>query len=207
MSVYEGNHFDKYRSSNPIHRFLLSRFLGQVAAFYSASQPSSVLEVGCGPGDLAGELRERVVDWGQYLGTDLSANQIAIAEDRYPTLSFRQANAVELPFSDNSFDLVIACEVLEHIESPELALREISRVSKRWMLVSVPWEPAWRIVNCLRGKYLLRLGNTPGHVNHFSRRKIRKLLETEGTVRRIATPFPWTVLLVELNRPQDSIPI
>jgi len=85
----------------------------------------SVLEVGCGPGDLASNI---------------------------------------LPPKSQSYDLTIACEVLEHLEDPGQALTEIDRVTKQSVLISVPQEPMWRILNMARGKYWSDLGNTPGHV-------------------------------------------
>jgi hypothetical protein len=50
-----------------------------------------------------------------------------------------------------------------------------------------------------RGAYWGALGNTPGHVNHWSKRSFTKLLERYGTVAEIRSPFPWTMLLVEVR--------
>ena len=92
-------------------------------------------------------------------------------------------------------DLVLACEVLEHLEQPAQALGEIERVCDSHALVSVPWEPVWRMLNMARCKYWSRLGNTPGHVQHFSRRAIRKLVGGHLQVVAERRPFPWTTLL------------
>ena len=53
---------------------------------------------------------------------------------------------------------------------PEATLAEMARVARRHLLVSVPREPLWRGLNMARGAYLRDLGNTPGHVNHWSKR-------------------------------------
>ena len=45
----------------------------------------------------------------------------------------------------------------------------MARVARRWLLVSVPHEPLWRALNVARGAYLRELGNTPGHLNHWTR--------------------------------------
>ena len=57
--------------------------------------------------------------------------------------------------------------------SPEATLAEMARVARRHLLVSVPREPLWRGLNMARGAYLRDLGNTPGHVNHWSKRGVR----------------------------------
>ena len=59
---------------------------------------------------------------------------------------------------------------------PEATVAEMARVAQRWLLVSVPREPLWRGLNMARGAYLRELGNTPGHVNHWSKRAFVSLL-------------------------------
>ena len=62
--------------------------------------------------------------------------------------------------------------------------------------MSVPREPLWRGLNLARGAYLKALGNTPGHVNHWSKRSFAALLGRHGKVVETRSPFPWTMLLV-----------
>jgi hypothetical protein len=78
-------------------------------------------------------------------------------------------------------------------------LEEMRRVARRHLLVSVPREPLWRVLNVARGAYLRDLGNTPGHVNHWSRRGFLELLETYGELVEARAPFPWTMLLVRVG--------
>lgn len=187
-----GNYFDKYRSTNPIHQWLMRGFIGSVRKLLGNIEYGSVLEVGCGPGDLATRILPPQVD---YLGIDVDEMEIEIARKRYPHLSFQAGSAYKLPVESNSFDLVIACEVLEHLEDPAKALAAIDQVAKRWVLVSVPWEPTWRILNILRGKYWRSFGNTPGHVQHFSRRDFVALLSSRFEIVAIRTPVPWSMAL------------
>jgi ubiquinone/menaquinone biosynthesis C-methylase UbiE len=105
------------------------------------------------------------------------------------------ASAYDLPWADDQFDLVLTMEVLEHLEDPQRALREIARVSRRYVIASVPNEPVWRILNMLRGAYLKDFGNTPGHVQHFSPRAFRRLLETELEIIDTCRPLPWQMAL------------
>jgi 2-polyprenyl-3-methyl-5-hydroxy-6-metoxy-1,4-benzoquinol methylase len=97
------------------------------------------------------------------------------------------------------FDLVAAIEVLEHVPDPAATLAEMARVARTHLLVSVPREPLWRGLNIARGAYLRELGNTPGHINHFSKRAFIELLGRYGTVLQARSPFPWTMLLVRAD--------
>ena len=95
--------------------------------------------------------------------------------------------------------MAAAIEVLEHVPAPEATLAEMARVAERWLLVSVPREPVWRMTNMARGVYLGSLGNTPGHVNHWSKSGFESLLSRYGKVEQVRSPFPWTMLLVKLD--------
>ena len=100
----------------------------------------------------------------------------------YQFIQFYVDSIYNIDSNDNNYDLVIACEVLEHLEEPEIALSELFRISNKYVLISVPNEPFWRIANFARGKYLNRLGNTPGHINHWSKNGIIDLTSKYGTV-------------------------
>jgi SAM-dependent methyltransferase len=110
-------------------------------------------------------------------------------------IEFAEASLYDLPFEDGSFDLVLCCEVLEHVERPREALAEVARVGRDFVLISTPWEPVWRVMNMARGKYLRDLGNTPGHIQHFGRGDLIELAETRLEVVSIRRPLPWTVIL------------
>ena len=104
--------------------------------------------------------------------------------------------AEDLPFAAGEFDLVTAIEVLEHVPDPEHTVAEMARCAGRHMLVSVPREPLWRGLNMARGAYIKDLGNTPGHLNHWSKRSFVAMLEQHGRVVEARSPFPWTMVLV-----------
>jgi len=110
-----------------------------------------------------------------------------------------RADRVEnLPFAANEFDLATAVEVLEHVPDPVHTVSEMARCAERHLLVSVPREPLWRMLNMARGAYVSELGNTPGHLNHWSKRSFVRLLSGHGEVVEVRSPFPWTMLLVRL---------
>ncbi|HVT75476.1 MAG TPA: class I SAM-dependent methyltransferase, partial [Acidimicrobiales bacterium] len=105
-----------------------------------------------------------------------------------------QGSALALPFADRSFDLVLAIEVLEHLPDPRQALREIARVASGAVVLSVPWEPVWRLGNLARGRYVSALGNTPGHIQHFTRRGFTRLVGEAIHVEEVLRPVPWTMI-------------
>jgi ubiquinone/menaquinone biosynthesis C-methylase UbiE len=101
----------------------------------------------------------------------------------------------ELPYSDKSFELVVCCEVLEHLEYPQQGIAELTRVAEKGVLLSTPWEPVWQLLNLARGKYPRNLGNTPGHIQHFGRQDLVNLADTHLKIIKKRTPLPWTILL------------
>ena len=136
----------------------------------------------------------------RVVGIDLEEESIQAgwAERQAPNLEYRVMEAANLPFADGEFDLASAIEVLEHVPDPEHTVGEMARCAERHLLVSVPREPLWRMLNMARGAYWPALGNTPGHLNHWSRRSFVQLLARHGEVVEVRSPFPWTMLLVRL---------
>jgi ubiquinone/menaquinone biosynthesis C-methylase UbiE len=199
-AVPTGNTYDKYGSSNPVVRRLMAGFEETLEELFTRAAPESVLDVGCGEGVLT----ER---WAAQLGTrpvvgiDLDDPKLHAewATRRRDNLEFRTGSADELPFADGAFELVAAIEALEHIPDAPSVVREMARVAGGHLLVSVPREPLWRMLNVARGAYLRDLGNTPGHVNHWSKRGFVAMLSQVGEVIDARAPFPWTMLLVKVS--------
>lgn len=193
--VIVGNVYDKYGSKNPIARALMRGFLSAVTELYRRANPKSVLEVGCGEGQLAAHLLAHGPRPERFAACDLRLSKLLPGLD--PLIEFSEASVYELPFEPKSFDLVVCCEVLEHLDDPGRGLGELRRVAGRSVIVSTPREPLWRLLNMARGKYLRDLGNTPGHVQHFSRGALVELARRELSVVAIRHPLPWTILLGE----------
>jgi SAM-dependent methyltransferase len=198
-AVPTGNTFDKYGSTNPVVKRLMSGFHGALDELFERAAPDSLLDVGCGEGVLTYEWAERLGE-GRVVGIDLDDPKLrAEWEQRTrPNLEFRAEEATSLSFADGEFDMACAIEVLEHVPEPEATVAEMARVARHHLLVSVPREPLWRALNVARGAYWRSLGNTPGHVNHWSRRSFAELLLPHGSVEEVRSPFPWTMLLVRV---------
>lgn len=191
-----GNVYDKYNTTNPIARALMRGFTGAVTDLYLGTGASSVLEVGCGEGLLADHLiRQRRP--ARFEACDVALRP---APGLDPQIALREASIYALPYPDRSFDLVVCCEVLEHLTDPAAGLAELARVSARHVLLSTPWEPVWRLLNLARGRYLRDLGNTPGHLQHFSRRALIELAATRLGALQLRRPLPWTVILGDVRR-------
>ena len=198
--VPTGNTFDKYGSTNPVVRRLMAGFEGTLAELFAQAAPASVLDVGCGEGVLTHQWAQQLGD-RRIVGIDLDDDKLKaewVTRQR-PNLEYRTIPAENLPFADGEFDLACAIEVLEHVPDPQHTVAEMARVASGHLLVSVPREPLWRMLNIARGAYVKDLGNTPGHVNHWSKRSFVRLLSQHGEVVEKRSPFPWTMLLVRLG--------
>ena len=195
-----GNTYDKYGSTNPVVRRLMAGFEGTLEELFTQADPQSLLDVGCGEGVLTHQWAQRLGDERRVVGIDLDdpALHAEWAKRTAPNLEYRVMKAENLPFADDEFDTATAIEVLEHVPDAEHTVAEMARVAKRWLLVSVPREPLWRGLNMARGAYLRDMGNTPGHVNHWSKRSFAALLSRYGKVEEVRSPFPWTMLLVRV---------
>jgi len=198
-AVPTGNTFDKYGSGNPVVKRLMGRFHSDLEELWTLAEPRSVLDVGCGEGVLTYEWAEKLGD-RRIVGIDLDDPKLSAEWEarRRPNLEYRVEEATSLSFGDGEFDTAAAIEVLEHVPDPEATLAEMARVADRWLLVSVPHEPLWRGLNMARGAYWGSFGNTPGHVNHWTKRSFTRMLSRHGTVEEARSPFPWTMLLVRL---------
>ena len=198
--IVTGNTYDKYGSSNPVVRRLMSGFERALDTLFERAAPQSLLDVGSGEGVLVHRWAERLGESRRVVGIDLEEESIQAgwAERTAPNLEYRVMEAQNLPFAENEFDLATAIEVLEHVPDPEHTVAEMARCAERHLLVSVPREPLWRMLNMARGAYWSELGNTPGHLNHWSRRSFVRLLSRHGDVVEVRSPFPWTMLLVHL---------
>ncbi len=195
--IVVGNAFDKYGSGNPIVNWIMRGFHESVDELVTLANPDSIHEIGCGEGYWA-------IKWKTQgknaRGSDFSTQVIELAKENADQASvppdiFSQRSIYDLTAETDSADLIVCCEVLEHLEEPEKALEILTDLSAQHFIFSVPREPLWCALNMARGKYLGQLGNTPGHIQHWSRSSFRKLIQRYFEVLTVRSPLPWTMIL------------
>lgn len=193
-AVPTGNTYDKYASRNPIERRLVATFLQRLQSLLPPDAPASVLEVGIGEGQVSRRVAARYSE-ALTVGLDLPDTTLAERWQHIDGVGVF-GDACRLPFADDSFELVLAVEVLEHVHDPEAALAELARVARpgATAILSVPSEPLWRWLNLLRGKYVRSLGNTPGHIQHWSPRAFTAMVRRTFDVQAVSRPLPWTMI-------------
>ena len=196
-----GNASEKYADSNPVTRHLLERFLRRLDAAVSELHPTSLLDVGCGEGVVT-ERFAALLPQTSVIGIDADDEALAAewALRSRDNLAFQIGSGYELPFTDDSYDVACAIEVLEHVERPNDVLVEMCRVARRALILSVPREPAWRISHLLAGRNVADLGNTPGHINHWSAKAFSRFVAPHGKIERYWRPFPWTAIVLDVRR-------
>jgi ubiquinone/menaquinone biosynthesis C-methylase UbiE len=162
---------------------------------FAQLEAESVFDAGCGEAHIMSQFLKP--KFKEIYGADLDIESINFVKKTEPSFAVFASNIQDIPFADNSFDLVLCLEVLEHVGDPQRALAEIHRVTRRYALLSVPNEPFWRIGNMARGAYLEDWGNTPEHINHWSVWGFRHFVEQHFSIVEIATPMLWSMVLAE----------
>ncbi len=188
-------HLRKYRNQNPIHRFVLRRFFDRVAAEIVQMQPKSVLEFGCGEGLFLREVMQRGVVFDDYIGLDLREDALETARSLHPHRRFERTDLLHWSEPGGGFDLVIASQVLEHLPDPGRTLERLAELCSGRLLLTVPSEPWFRVVNLLRGRDLRRLGNHPEHVNLWTFSGFRNFVAGHADGVRAYRVFPFTVVV------------
>ena len=207
----EGNYYDKYHSTNPIVKWMMKRFKDAIRELldFMGKDFCQICEAGCGEGEITLFIKEMYPE-AKIDAFDISERVIAEAEQRIKDISFYVGNIYTMEIcksgeekrvlNKEKYDLVICSEVLEHLEHPECALQSIKGVcvDNGIILLSVPKEPIWRICNMVRGKYWKNLGNTPGHIQHWTKKNFCKMIEDNDLkIVSVRTPFPWTMVLAK----------
>ncbi len=195
-----GNWDKKYTSKNPVARFFSSRFLNALNLLVTPhkAEISSITEIGCGQGHVVSYLASMGIT-EDIKACDFSERIIEIASE------LGSGNGVEFYQKDiydagdyEKADLVICCEVLEHLENPEKALEKLKQVTNKYCMISVPREPIWRILNLVCLKYPDNKFDTPGHIQHWSGKQFINLISKYFKVRKVYRPARiWTMALCE----------
>ncbi len=194
----EGNFYDKYSSSNPIVKWMMKNFFGSLKILLEQTgDVKTVLEAGCGEGAVTNFLYNEGKGKFDIKAFDISEKLVKDAAKQFPEIDFSVQNIYEMNEVEK-YDLVVCSEVLEHLEEPEKVIKLLLDASKKYVIVSVPREPIWCVLNMCRGKYLKDFGNTPGHIKHWSKGQFLKFLDENGAeIVSKAYPLPWQMMLIK----------
>lgn len=191
----ETSNYKKHFAKNPLQRLLINNFYKKLFEIIKPIKTNSILDAGCGEGFTIINLRRNKIG-KRYEGVDYSKDAIELGKKMYPEINIKLGNIYNLPYGDNSFDLIVCTEVLEHLKNPQDALKELKRVSNKYLVFSVPNEPFFILANFLRGNYLKTFGNQPEHINHWTNASFKKFLRKNGfKISACRAPFPWTLIL------------
>lgn len=145
----------------------------------------SLLDAGCGNGFFCHWIAERCQP-ESVTGVDVSAPRVEIARQRYPEFAFVEGDLARLPFADSQFDVVTCIEVLEHMQDPAAVLRELVRVARRHIVITVPDRQPIRMVLCPHcGKQFPE----HGHIQTFDRHGLEALLRSVGAEPEACRPY------------------
>ena len=195
-----GNVYDKYSTRNPVERRLVEGFLAELDALVERTGAREAHEIGCGEGELAMRLAGRGIT---VRGSDVSVDVVDEARSRADAagleIPFKAASITDLEPGADAAELIVCCEVLEHLEDPVRGLSVLRSLARPWLIVSVPREPLWRALNLARLSYVGALGNTPGHMNHWSKGAFLDFLAGSVQVVEVRSPLPWTMALCKVE--------
>ena len=192
-TVLDKYEYTKYQTRNPFVLKLINGFYKKINLIVRDLNCQSILDARCGDGEALIRLKCCLPD--NVAAFDINKGQIDDARNKLPDVKIETQDIQQLPYDDNSFDLILCLEVLEHLKNPSSALKEIARVTSKYLIVSVPSEPFFTLGNLLRGKHILQCGNDQAHVNHWNKRTFHKFLSKEVNVNKITTSFPWLIAL------------
>ena len=197
-----GNTYDKYGSQNLVVKWMMKKFDLTLSDFVNQVSPRTIHEIGCGEGYWVLRWHEKGF---QTKGSDFSKKIIEIARGNassrgVPTSLFEAKSIYNLSAEQDSADLIVCCEVLEHLEDPENGLKALQKVVNGYLVASVPREPIWRALNLARAKYVRSFGNTPGHIQHWSKHGFIQLISKYFEIIETKSPVPWTMVLCRPKR-------
>jgi len=180
VAHYEADaEYQDYFGSDKFEKQLIRRRYEQFFHLYKIKSTDRILEIGSGKGEALQILGQNDFN---YYPLDISAKNLKkISQLSAKTIFPITGDAFQLPFSDDSFHLVILSEVLEHLEDPLTALKEIKRVVKqdKMILISVPFKERISYQLCI---HCNKLTPTSAHLHSFDEKKLNRLLTEANLV-------------------------
>lgn len=188
------SNYRKHTSSSKLQRALINRFHTSIASIVTELRPSTLIDCGCGEGFVDEVLLSSIPEL-QITGFDVLPDSVELARRRNPRATFDVGSIYNIKHDDNAFDVAVSFEVFEHLYEPDKAMKEIARVAKDYVVLSVPHEPFFCLANAARGKNLdiTPKGSDPDHRNFWSKSDFGKFVSKELDVVLLTGSMPWTI--------------
>lgn len=188
----------KHLSKNLILQSLLRKFNHDVANIASSCHPKQILDVGCGEGFTTYEIA-KVLPNANITAIDIDDSKLEFARQykKSQDITYMKGDIYDLSMFSKHADLIICTEVLEHLNNYTSALANLALASKKYIMISVPNEPWFRMANALRFKYISRFGNSPQHVNNWTKKGFLYLLSSHFKIIQYKTSSFWNIALVQ----------
>jgi SAM-dependent methyltransferase len=154
-----------------------------------------ILDAGCGEGVTLQKLLAQYPN-ANITGVDIDPQNVQICRDH--SLPVRQGSTYELPFEDGAFDCCLLLEVIEHLDEPERALKELARVTRPGgrliVLYPVDWAYFLARIACFRFKEAMF---DPAHLRQWNFRHLRKAFAETGWTLTAKHRLPfWPPLML-----------
>lgn len=157
---------------------------------FNLREVKNVLDLGCGDGVLIDLLKKKGIN---VVGADISSEAIVICKKKGHNVALIDLASSSLPFANKSFDLIFLLDVLEHLYSPEDFLKDVTELSRRYLIISVP------NFNSLAARIQILLGRVPennkpskGHIYWFNKKELEKMFKNMNlTLIELKTNTFW----------------
>lgn len=200
-SSVDTSNFRKHTSSSKLQRALIDRFHEKIASIVRNLEPETLLDCGAGEGFVS-EVLLTAMPALQITGFDVLPESVQLAQLRNPRATFTTGSIYDIEQEDNSFDVAVAFEVMEHLHEADKALKEMARVAKNYVVLSVPHEPFFCMANAARGKNLdiTPKGSDPDHRNFWGRKEFGEFVSQELDVVLLTGSMPWTICVGRVRK-------
>ena len=131
----------KYENEGAIAKYLVNNYFKSVRKLIAKTNGvTTAHEIGAGEGRSTKLLKEMVPILS---ASEFVEHLVPLAQKSNPDLTVFQESVYELNYQEDQVDLVFLLEVLEHLDHPDAALKEIKRISSKYLILGVPREPLW----------------------------------------------------------------
>lgn len=179
-----------YYSQNPLEKWLWHQKKKVIKELLKYTKTKNIIDLGCGDGGLIEITSEK----SKYTGVDISPTQVKYAREQIKKLNRKNAKVYEadlmmLAIKDNTYDMALACDVVEHVLNPEKLLLEIKRIVKPHgtIIISIPNEYLWQLIRVILLRFPLR---SPDHIHAISPTDIYRVFP--NVIKEIFLPIRFS---------------